>query len=159
MTFQKIPGEPLEQYIRRRITHTHTDYRGTVAAMLDMELLDLDEEKGEFTLLGKTAPWMRNYHGTLHGGMGATLLDQAMGYVAFCLQTEEGIMPTVSMNVNYHRPLLTTEDVLLKVRLVAKTRSLMHMACDAYRISQPEKLCLSANATFYFKPKKGEQTQ
>lgn len=49
----------------------------------DQLRLEVLECEGDTCLLrGKTQAWMRNAHGVLHGGMGATVANQAMGAVA-----------------------------------------------------------------------------
>ena len=115
-------------------------------------LLYCDMEKGEFLIRGKTAPWMRNLAGTLHGGMCATIVDQAMGFVAYCAKPGAGIAPTVQLQVEYHRPICPGETVLVEVRLVSATRSLMHLSANVYQEEEPDKLCLSATSVFFYKP-------
>ena len=111
-------------------------------------------EEGQYFLLRcRTFDWMRNGPGTLHGGMCATVVDQAMGFVAYCIKPGEGIAPTVQMQVEYHRPLLPGETVLVEVRVVSATRSLMHLSAAAYSQEHPDKLSLTSSATYFYKPK------
>jgi uncharacterized protein (TIGR00369 family) len=84
--------------------------------------------------------------------MCATLVDQAMGCVAFCAKPGDGTAPTVQMNVTYHRPLRPGQDVLIKVRVISAGKTLMHLAADAYLEDQPDKLCLSSTAVYCYKP-------
>ncbi len=82
--------------------------------MLHFELLECDPEAGDYFLSFRTETWMRNPAGTLHGGLGATVLDQAMGLIPYCLKTGAGIAPTVQLSVNYHRPLNPGAEVVIK---------------------------------------------
>ena len=100
----------------------------------------------------QTQHWMRNIAGTLHGGMCATLVDQAMGCVAFCAKPGEGIAPTVEMNVTYHRPLIPGEDALIRVRLESAGKHLIHLASEVYCANEPDKLCLASTAVYFYKP-------
>lgn len=146
-------SENFESSLRRRLEQLHTDGSGTIGDMLDLRLLEIDPLQGTVLLRCATASWMRNLAGTLHGGMCATVVDQAMGCVAYCAKPGEGIAPTVSLQVNYHRPLIPGEDVLMRIRVLSVTGSLIHLSCEASVASRPEKLCLSCTATYFYKPR------
>ncbi|MBP3478208.1 MAG: PaaI family thioesterase [Oscillospiraceae bacterium] len=137
--------------LRLRLTQLHTAAPGSIGDVLQLELVDFDADAGVYDLRCKTMDWMRNIAGTLHGGMCATLVDQAMGCVAYCAKPGEGAAPTIEMSVSYHRPLIPGEDVLIRVQLVSVSRSLMHLRSAAYLISQPDKLCISASGVYFYK--------
>ena len=141
-----------EELVRLRLQQIHSAAPDSIGALMDYELLDCDPEKGEYTFCCRTMPWMRNIPGTLHGGICATVLDQAMGFVAYCVKPGEGIAPTIQLNVSYHRALIPGEKVIVKVWVVSKTKSLMSFRSEAYQQSSPEKLCLSATAVYFYKP-------
>ena len=152
MMSERYENESLEHLINRRLRYAQQHLAGTLTAMLDLKLLECNEAENTFVYLGKTAPWMINFHGTLHGGMAATMVDQAMGHTAFCIKQGPGITPTIDMTVKYHRPLMADDDVLMKVRLVSKTKTLMYITCEAYRASVPDKICVTSTATYFYKP-------
>ena len=147
-------GNKVEESIRRRLAEIHIAAPDSIGAIMDYELLACNPEAGEYVFQCKTMPWMRNIPGTLHGGICATVLDQAMGFVAYCIKPGEGISPTIQMQVSYHRPLIPGEDVIVKVWVVSTTRSLMSFRAEAFQASRPEKLCLSGSATYFYKPAK-----
>ena len=118
---------------------------------LRLEALEYDDQKTEFLLRCPTKNWMCNAHGTLHGGICATIADQAMGSVACCYKRGDGILPAIELSLNYHRPLMPGENVLIKVWPVSATRTLISVRAELYRESQPEKLCTSAKATYFYK--------
>jgi len=142
----------LKEKLRVRLEQLHTLAPGSIGDQLMLELVDCDPVSGVYTMRCQTQPWMRNIAGTLHGGMCATLVDQAMGCVAFCAKPGEGIAPTIEMNVNYHRPLIPGEDALIRIRLQSVTKHLIHLASEVYSVKNPEKLCLASTAVYYFKP-------
>ena len=88
---------------------------------------------------------------TLHGGLCATILDQAMGFVSYCLKAGEGTAPAVHLSVDYHRPLRPGERVKVTVRVVSVTRNLMNLTAEACQESHPEKICLSGSGVYFFK--------
>ena len=86
------------------------------------------------------------------GGLGATILDQAMGTVSSCLKAGEGMTPAVQLSVNYHRPLIPGMEVLVKVHVVSVTRSLISLSAEASAGEYPDKLCLSGTGLYFCKP-------
>ena len=145
-------NETFKTRLTERLATLHTRGAGTIGDMLDLRLVDCDLEKGEFTMQACTQEWLRNIAGTLHGGMCATLMDQAMGCAAYCAMPGEGIAPTIDLQVSYHRPLIPGEDVLIRVKVVSVTKSLMYLPSEATQVSRPERICLTSTATFFYKP-------
>ena len=133
------------------LSRLHEVAPGSAGDRLGLEALEYNDGKKEFLLRCPTENWMRNAHGTLHGGLCATIADQAMGSVAYCYRRGEGILPAIELSLNYHRPLIPQENVLIRVRPVAVTRTLISVAAEMYRESQPEKLCTTARATYFYK--------
>ena len=142
----------MEETVRRRIAQITEEVPGSIGDMMHFQLIGCDEEKGDYTMTCETLPWMRNYAGTLHGGLCATILDQAMGFISYCLKRGPGTAPTVQMEVDYHRPLIPGEEVIVKVHVVTATRSLMNLTAEAVQASHPEKICLSGSGIYFYKP-------
>ena len=142
----------MEEAVRRRIAQISETVPGSIGDMMHFQLLECDPEKGDYTMSCQTAEWMRNFAGTLHGGMCATILDQAMGFVSYCLKPGPGTAPTVQIEVDYHRPLMPGEDVIVRVHVVTATRSLMNLTVEAVQASHPEKICLSGSGIYFYKP-------
>ena len=140
--------------IRLRMAQLKKVAPQSVGVMLDLELVGFDERREEYILRGKTFPWMQNGHGTLHGGFVATFADHAMGLISNSALPGDGVAPAIELHMNYHRPLIPGEDVLIRVRLRSATRSLIHTSAELFRASAPEKLCASGYATYFFKPSK-----
>ena len=145
--------ENIKNRLQERLDTLHSRGAGTIGDMLDLRLLEVDSLQGTVLLRCATAPWMRNLAGTLHGGMCATVVDQAMGCVAYCAKPGAGIAPTIQLQVSYHRPLIPGEDVLMRIRVLSVTGSLINLSCEAMVASAPEKLCLSSTATYFYKPR------
>ena len=139
----------LGERVRRRIAQVNTD-PGSIAEMLNFRLESCTGENIVMTC--QTMPWMRNPAGTLHGGLCATILDQAMGFVSYCLKAGEGTAPAVHLSVDYHRPLRPGERVIARVRVVSVTRNLINLTAEAYQASHPEKICLSGSGVYYLQP-------
>ena len=144
----------MEPSVRNSIAGLHRKAPGSIGDLMEFRVLAEDREKGEYALQCKTEPWMRNALGTLHGGICATVVDQAMGFVAYSYMTGSGTAPTIQLSVNYHRPLVPGEDVLVKVKMLSLTRSLITMAFEACQADHPDKLCMTGSATSFLKHEK-----
>ena len=147
-----MDSQELERRVRERIEQLHSIAPGSIGDVMTYEVLSCDAERGEVQLRCRTFDWMRNGPGTLHGGMCATVVDQAMGFVAYCIKPGEGTAPTVQLQVSYHRPLFPGETVLVTVGVASVTKTLMHLRAEVSREAAPEKLCLSATSVFFYRP-------
>ena len=137
--------------VRRRIADFNASVPGSIGEMMNFQVVAYDHD--DIVMTCQTMPWMRNYTGTLHGGLCATILDQAMGFLSYCLMDGEGTAPAVQLSVDYHRPLHPGEQVIVKVHVVSVTRSLAKLTAEAFQASCPEKICLSGSGIYFFKQK------
>lgn len=142
----------MEARVRQRLALIREVVPGSIGDMMQFTLLQYRPEAEEYIFRCVTADWMRNVAGTLHGGMCATILDQAMGFIAYCVKPGEGAAPTVQIQVAYHRPLIPGEDVIVRVRVGSVTKSLMHLSCEAALASSPDRICLSGTGIYFYKP-------
>ena len=141
----------LGERVRSRIAEVNAAVPGSIAEMLNFRFVS--QENDVIVMTCQTMPWMRNPAGTLHGGLCATILDQAMGFVSYCLKAGEGTAPAIHLAVDYHRPLCPGEQVYVRVHVVNVSRNLMNLTAEAYQASCPEKICLSGSGVYFFKPR------
>lgn len=125
---------------------------GTIGDQLHFSLTDWDEAAGEYTFRCETAPWMANAAGTLHGGISAGVVDQAMGYVVYCIQPGPGFSPTVQMQLSYLRPLIPGKPVAIKVSVINRGKTLMHLRAEAYEEEALDRLCVTATGIYQYLP-------
>lgn len=142
----------MAEIIRRRIAQISEEVPGSIGDLMQFSLVECNPEAGDYMLRCKTLPWMRNYAGTLHGGMCATALDQAMGFIAYCLKPGDGVAPTVQIEIDYHRGLVPGEDILVKVHVVSATTSLMNLTAEGMQADRPDRICLSGSGIYFYKP-------
>ena len=136
------------------IERLHQLAPGSIGDLMNFSVVSEERERGEYTLRCKTFDWMRNTGGSLHGGMGAAILDQAMGYVAYSYIPGPGKNLTVQMQQSFHRPLIPGEDAIVRVRVISAGRTLISMTAEASRASDPNQICISGSGTSYFKLEK-----
>lgn len=141
----------MEYGLRQYIERIGERNPATIGEMLKFKIVSCDEEKDDYVLQCKTEPWMCNHYRTLHGGICATILDQAMGMVCCCLKKGVGVCTTVQLEADYHRPVVPGEDILVKVHVVSVTRSLINMNAELVQLSKPDKISVSGSAIFFYK--------
>ena len=141
-----------EHSLQHCIDRLHIYAPGTIGDQLSLRLVDCCWSSRSCTLRAATAEWMRNINHTLHGGMCATILDQAMGCLAYCCKPGEGVSPTIQLQVNYVRAIPVGEDVFVRMRLMSVTRHLIHITAEAWTGEDAGRTCLTATATYFFCP-------
>lgn len=144
--------QTVAEAIRQTIGGLHALAPDTIGDRLQFSLTGWDEAAGEYTFRCETAPWMANATGTLHGGLSAAVVDQAMGFVVYCVQPGPGFSPTVQMQLSYHRPLIPGKPVTVRVWVVTRGRTLMHLRAEAAQAEALDKLCVSATAVYQYVP-------
>lgn len=141
----------LDEKVRLRIAELGRIAPGSVGDKLSFQLIGYDADRKDILMTCETMSWMRNSAGTQHGGMCATILDQAMGFVAHCLMTGKGTAPAVQLQVDYHRPLHPEERITVRVHVVSVTKSLIRLSAEAFQTSDMERICLSGSGTYFQK--------
>lgn len=93
-----------------------------------------------------TKPWMANPMGIVHGGVLATILDNAMGITCRCLYNH--FCPTISMNVTYSRPVPISETIRLRVEVILAGSTTAQLQALIYLPSQPNRILVSATGVY-----------
>ena len=124
---------------------------GTIAEMLKFNVISCDEEKDDYVFSCKTEPWMCNHYRTLHGGICATILDQAMGMVCCCLKKGFGVCTTVQLESDYHRPIPAGDDILVQVHVMSVTRVLLNLTAEIIHPDKPNKYAVTGSGIFFFR--------
>lgn len=149
MEIAKDTSATMEQRVRHTMEFQRHPKKDNIEDWMGLKLVSCNEETGEYLARAKTARWMRNAVDHVHGGICTAFLDQAMGCVCHCQKESAEVAPTIEMNLSFHRPVLTDSDILIRVQVLSVTRHLIRMAGQIVMESAPEKVCVSATATFY----------
>ena len=142
-------NNPNMEYLKARVAWVNEAAAGTVCGDLRMDVISGDPEKGQYQFLCRTTEAMRNVIHTLHGGSAAIVVDQAMGSVANSMFLEDGHAPTSQLTLNFHRPMIAGEDLLVHVTVVNASRRQIHLRSEVYAAKNPQKLCVTASAVFF----------
>ena len=116
----------------------------------DLTLLDCDGLSGSLTLGYATKPWMANVWGVVHGGVTAALVDSCMGIT--CGIQCGLITPTISMTINYARPVPLDASIVVRTRTVRCGATAGHIEAEVYPAGQPETLLVTASGAYSTKP-------
>ena len=121
----------------------------------DLTLLDCDGPSGSLTLGYATKPWMANVWGVVHGGVTAALVDSCMGIT--CGIQCGLITPTISMTINYARPVPLDASIVVRTRTVRCGATAGHIEAEVYPAGQPETLLVTASGAYSTKPNNTHQ--
>ncbi len=102
-----------------------------------------------------TYPWMQNLNGVVHGGIAATILDVSMATLSISLYGV--ITPTVSMTINYTRPIPLDADILVKVHATYTGESSAQLTACMY-LPGEERLPLATASGVYHAAGAGKKT-
>ena len=151
MKLEILSDEMISSRIQLLLSNTCHQNQETFGSHLNMRFLRWDPDRSICYLSARTARWMCNPGGTVHGGICASIADEAMGLVAYCLKEGQSLAPTIELQLSFHRPLPPDEEILIQVRPVSVTRRLIHLSAEVSRARAPESLCFSSTATFFCK--------
>ena len=149
-------GHQIEtQELRRRVerflgVRAEKSPQGIPDPSADLTLVDCDGAAGSLVLRYETKPWMSNIWGVVHGGVTAALVDSCMGIT--CGIQCGLITPTISMTVNYARPVPLNAAVEVRTRTASCGAAIGQMYAEIYPAGQPDKLLVTASGAYSTKP-------
>ena len=141
----------VEYGLKKYVEIMNRDYAGTIAEMLKFDVVSCDEVHDNYVLKCRTEPWMCNHYGTLHGGICATIMDQAMGMLCSCLKKGYGTCTTVQLESDYHRPIPAGDNILVQVHVMSITRVLMNLTAEIIHPDKPNKYAVTGSGIFFFR--------
>lgn len=109
-------------------------------------------EEGMLILKCNTGQWAANPMGILHGGITATMFDTGCGLMVRVISGVT-MITTVSLNVNYLKPVQIGPDIYLKMKLVSEGRTICTVTGEMY--SGDGKLLVATATITYMILKKG----
>lgn len=118
----------------------------TLNGKLRAELHGCNEEKQIVTLRFPLQDWQINGLGTLHGGIISTMMDLTMSMAIYCF-SRQSIPPTVTMTVNYLRPVPMDGGLLVQARVTSIGKRNATAYCEAV-IPNSGKIACTAVGTY-----------
>ena len=134
---------------RLKYEELYKETPGTFLERMNPEILALSIEDMEATVRFQTAPWMCNPRGSIHGGIITTMADNAMGLLMRVLDGHIYGGPTVSMNVNFIKPVRLGDVIRVHAVCSMSGRKVRFMNCRGFKEEEPKKTLFEAQAVFF----------
>lgn len=147
MTDNQALRESVAQVIRRR---TQSPAMAWPRIGRDVLLAEEDGTAGSLLYACRTDSSMANPLGIVHGGITAALVDTCMG-VTCSAQCGRAATPTVTMTVNYARPVPLDADIRVRVRTVRVGSSSAQMSAEVFLAEQPDEALVTASGVYAIK--------
>ncbi len=90
---------------------------------------------------------MSNPLGIVHGGVTASLLDTCMG-VTCSAQCGRAATPTVTMTVNYARPVPLDAELRVRTRTVRIGRTTGQLSAEVFPAGRPDEVLATATGVY-----------
>ena len=116
----------------------------------DIALVDKDGAPGSLLFSCRTDQSMSNPMGIVHGGVTASLVDTCMG-ITCAAQCGEAPTPTITMTVNYARPVPLDADILVRARTVRVGHTSGQMSAEVFLAERPEEILALATGVYAIK--------
>lgn len=120
---------------------------GLVSRLLP-KLLEVDYPAQTLVFEYPSEPWMRNPAGHMHGGMIATILDNAM---CTAVRGIAGIgdSPTVSLQVSYVRPVRIGIPVGVTVRVSGCGRTMAYLSAEVWQGDNRKRILATGSSAVF----------
>jgi uncharacterized protein (TIGR00369 family) len=108
--------------------------------------LSFYEEGDEIISTWEPKPQFEGYHGVLHGGIQATLMDEIASWVVYVKVKRAGV--TSSMDVRYHKPVhMESGPIMIRSKVLRMRRNLADIQVVIY--NNENELCAEAVVTYF----------
>ncbi len=142
-----------ETWLAEELTFINDTMAHTLNGRMKAEFVSCCDDTQELTLRFPLQDWEVNGLGSLHGGMINAMMDLAMSMAVYCF-SRQSIPPTISMAVNYLRPVPMEQYVLIHTRLSSLGRRNATAVCEAI-VPSSGKTAATAIGTYAIVPKEG----
>ncbi|MCX6249070.1 MAG: PaaI family thioesterase [Bacteroidetes bacterium] len=118
--------------------------------------LSFFEEGDDILSVWEPKPRFEGYHGVLHGGIQATIMDEIASWVVYVKIKVAGL--TSSMNVRYHKPVyMNGGEITIRARVLQMRRNLADIWVGIY--NKENELCSEGTVVFFtFSEKKSKES-
>lgn len=133
--------------------HMRTRFPAQVWPRLGQDLLlveEADGRPGSLLFSCRTDRSMSNPISIVHGGVTASLVDTCMG-VTCAVHCGNTVTPTVTMTVNYARPIPLDADIRVRARTVRYGATSGQMTSEVFLADHPEEILVTASGVYSIK--------
>lgn len=141
-----IDADIVERRLREIDARYRDEHSDAVLGMLRRAVERVDGGAGAVVYRFVPQPWMANPAGVVHGGVLATMLDNAMGMTAAACCG--GMTPTVELQLSYLRPVALDEPVFVRVTLRRAGGLLIRLTAELWQGADADMPAVTATGTF-----------
>ena len=145
MNYQHLDG-PMSEVASALLAKRREDDASLPGLGLTAELICCDDATRTLELAFETEPWMTNPMGMVHGGVAAILLDNGMGVACHALYKRPN--PTITMSINYLRPIPLNATVIVRARVTSFGRTVSHTSAELYLADRPDRILATATGVY-----------
>ena len=149
MDLNRHTPQEMEEAIRRSIELIGEKECGSFDAMLAPRLIAVNHEGKSCTLASHIADWMSNPIGIAHGGVLCAIADLSMGTLSKYYAKAATFTPTISIHLNYLRPVPLDGEIIVVSSIDFSGRRLNQLHCTIYHAARPDKPCVTATAAYF----------
>lgn len=117
------------KFLQNQVGKDVSDSPSPVMRWLNPVLLSADEGRVQFECLVRDE--MTNPFGTLHGGISAAMIDDAVGVAMYSFGEPEPYV-TVSNSIDYFSSVPKNEKVLIETAVIKKGKRLSNVECSIW---------------------------
>jgi len=116
----------------------------------DFSLVEEDGPIGSLLFSSHTDAAMANPLGIVHGGITASLVDTCMG-ITCAAQCGGAATPTITMTVNYVRPVPLDAEILVRTHTVRVGTTSGQLSAELFLAEKPEEILVTATGVYAVK--------
>lgn len=144
-----IPNQALRESARQSIAlRLRSDAQAWPRFGRDVTLVEEDGPDGSLLFACHTDPSMSNPLGIVHGGVTASLLDTCMGVTCAAQCGGRAATPTVTMTVNYVRPVPLDAELRVRTRTVRIGRTTGQLSAEVFPPDSPDQVLAAATGVY-----------
>ncbi len=149
MDLNRHTPQEMEEAIRRSIELIGEKECSSFDAMLAPRLIAVNHEGKSCTLSYHIADWMSNPISIAHGGVLCAIADLSMGTLSKYYAKAATFTPTISIHLNYLRPVPLDGEIIVVSSIDFSGRRLNQLHCTIYHAARPDKPCVTATAAYF----------
>ena len=148
MSISTKEQQKMEQTLREIIEEVKRAHPDAIGTQLIPDLVECSYEHKSAEFKITILPSMSNPKGMTHGGVIATIFDNATGILANSL-VEDGWCPTINLQITYIKPVHLNSVLHVIVRVQSAGRSLINLYAEAFDEENRQRLLATATGQFF----------
>lgn len=121
--------EKMGEYIEKTLYENNIEQKDSINGLMKSQIEVYSFEEQFMTFRFPMMPWQVNRAGFLQGGLVAVAFDMVVSAVARFF-TETHYIPTVSLDINYLKPVNIGDDLLVTAKVISLGKRISHYTLE-----------------------------